>query len=415
MTSLLAPIAAIVLLVAAPAASAAAPTTRTDAPRDITRSAATLVATITPGGASTTVRFDYGTSTSYGLQSAERTVSGDAPVEVAIGVTGLTAGTAYHVRATASNSAGTAIGADVSFRTAAAPRPPSSVTTAAGEVRGAAATLQGTVDPNGAATTTRFQYGLTANYGRTTPIVRLPEGDSPVPVAATIGGLTAGRIYHFRVVSTNAAGTTRGRDRVFRADRRLTGATITAAPRPAGWGQLVTFTGNLQGGAPTGVPLILERQEWPFTLGFTGVTGKQVTSGRRGAFTFSLNVFRSVRLRVSGGGVLSAPVEVLVRPKVGIRTRRTGSTLRFTGSIRPELPEGRASLQRQTPSGRFVPIQRTALQALSGGRSTYVFDVPRPRRATVWRVVVLPRPDGAYVRGVSRELFLGPAPRRSRG
>lgn len=403
--------ALVVLAAGAPAATAAAPTARTDTPRDITRTAVTLVATVDPGGASTVVRFDYGTSTAYGLQSAERTVTGDAPVEVTAPVTGLTAETTYHARATATNADGTISGADVTFRTANDPRPPTTVTLDAADVRDAVATLVGTADPNGAATTARFQWGTTTRYGRTTSSVKLPAGDDAVGVRSPVAALAAGRLYHFRLVSTNAAGTTRGRDRTFRADRRLTGATITATPRPAGWGQLVTFSGAVQGGAPSGVPLILERQEWPFTLGFTAVAGKTTTSGRAGAYTFTLPVFRSVRLRVAGGGVLSAPVEVLVRPKVGIRSRVLGRVVRFSGSIRPELPEGRASLQRQTASGRWRPVQRAPLSALAGNRSSYAFEVPRPRRS-VWRVVVVPRADGAYVRGLSRELFLREPARR---
>ena len=112
MTRLLSGISAALLLVLALAVPAGAanpdpPAAVTAAPDAITLTGATLKATVTPNGAATTYRFEYGTSDSYGLTTAEKDAgSGTDPVSVSVPVTGLTSDTTYHVRVVATNAAG---------------------------------------------------------------------------------------------------------------------------------------------------------------------------------------------------------------------------------------------------------------------------------------------------------------------
>ena len=77
-----------------------------------------------------------------------------------------------------------------------------------------AATLNGTVDPRGAAVAEcKFEYGVAEGYGLATyehTVSCVPEaatlgvGTSPVAVSARIEGLTAGLLYRFRLIATNA-------------------------------------------------------------------------------------------------------------------------------------------------------------------------------------------------------------------
>lgn len=111
-----------VMVLAAPAAAraqATAPTATTGAATDVTPSSATLTATVDPNGGSTVVHFDYGTSTSYGVTSASKTVDGADPVTVQIPVGGLTSATTYHYRVVATNALGTVTGEDKTFATPA--------------------------------------------------------------------------------------------------------------------------------------------------------------------------------------------------------------------------------------------------------------------------------------------------------
>jgi hypothetical protein len=72
------------------------------------------------------------------------------------------------------------------------------------------------VNPRGLPTTYRFEYGQTAAYGSNTPLGSLAAGANPVEVTANLGSLAPGTTYHYRVVASNAEGTSVGGDRVFK-------------------------------------------------------------------------------------------------------------------------------------------------------------------------------------------------------
>src|SRR3954471_21294889 len=195
------------LVAASVALAADPPLAQTGAAKDVGQTQATLTATVTPRGAATTVRFDLGTSTSYGLQSASRDIgSGAAPVSVEIPVQGLTANTTYHFRVVATSDGGTAQGADATLKTAAPPVTPAAPAATTGGVRDVGttgATLTASVNPHGATTSYRFEYGATTSYGSSTPTAGAGDGTRSVGVSARIGDLTAGRRYHYRIVASN--------------------------------------------------------------------------------------------------------------------------------------------------------------------------------------------------------------------
>ncbi|MGH2867268.1 MAG: hypothetical protein ACRDNK_06830, partial [Solirubrobacteraceae bacterium] len=77
------------------------------------------------------------------------------------------------------------------------------------------ATLNGTVNPRGGATTYRFDYGLTSGYGAQTLPVNAGSGSTPGAASTKLNGLQDGVVYHYRIEATNAGGTTVGQDRTF--------------------------------------------------------------------------------------------------------------------------------------------------------------------------------------------------------
>ena len=77
------------------------------------------------------------------------------------------------------------------------------------------ATLNGSVNPNGLATTYHFEWGTTVSYGNSTATVSAGLGTTPIAVSAPITGLTGGTTYHYRVVAINNDGTTSGSDMTF--------------------------------------------------------------------------------------------------------------------------------------------------------------------------------------------------------
>jgi hypothetical protein len=85
---------------------------------------------------------------------------------------------------------------------------------AASNVSEESATLNGTIDPRGAAVTScEFEYGLADEFGRGNYEHSAPcqpaaadigAGTGPVPVSAQIGGLEPGLLYRFRLKASNA-------------------------------------------------------------------------------------------------------------------------------------------------------------------------------------------------------------------
>ena len=71
------------------------------------------------------------------------------------------------------------------------------------------------VNPNGAATTGYFEYGLTASYGTKTPVITLAAGASAVSVSSAVINLSASSTYHVRFVASNSVGSTIGADSTF--------------------------------------------------------------------------------------------------------------------------------------------------------------------------------------------------------
>ncbi|MGE0086681.1 MAG: hypothetical protein AB7S75_19935 [Desulfococcaceae bacterium] len=94
---------------------------------------------------------------------------------------------------------------------------PTVTTGSATAVSSSSATLNGTVNPNGAATNYYFEYDLTTAYETSTPIASAGSGTVSVSVNANISGLSAGMIYHFRLAATNSEGTTLGNNQTFSA------------------------------------------------------------------------------------------------------------------------------------------------------------------------------------------------------
>jgi hypothetical protein len=129
-------------------------------------------------------------------------------------LTGLNSGTAYYMRAYATNSEGTGYGLPVSFTTLG--QTPLATTLDATNILSIGATLNGSVNANYLSTTVTFEYGPTTSYGSTLSAVPSPvTGNSVTSVTADLTGLTPGVTYHFRIKTVNPLGTTYGSDKSF--------------------------------------------------------------------------------------------------------------------------------------------------------------------------------------------------------
>jgi formylglycine-generating enzyme required for sulfatase activity len=112
-------------------------------------------------------------------------------------------------------------------------------TTVASGIAATSATLNGTVNPNGATTTAKFEYGPSTGYGSTANVTLSPANGTTVQtVSASISSLQAGQTYHYRLTATNSVGTRSGAD-----------LTFTTAVAPLAPGELVAPGIALSGGS----------------------------------------------------------------------------------------------------------------------------------------------------------------------
>jgi hypothetical protein len=95
------------------------------------------------------------------------------------------------------------------------PPPPTVVTGSATGITSSSATLTGTVNPNGRATTYHFDYGRTTTYGGRTPDAAAGSAGAATSVTAALTGLARKTLYHYRLVASNPSGTAVGADATF--------------------------------------------------------------------------------------------------------------------------------------------------------------------------------------------------------
>jgi hypothetical protein len=192
-----------------------APSATTNQASSVAGNSATLNGTVNPNGLQTSVYFEWGTDTSYGNTTTTQVLpAGVNDIAVTSNISGLTVNTTFHYRAVAVNSVGTTYGADVIFTTPSH-APPLALTEPATNKNGNSATMNATVNPNGLQTSVYFEWGLTTAYGNTTSVQSLSADIDNISMAANITGLPTNTTYHYRVVATNADGTTNVSDMTF--------------------------------------------------------------------------------------------------------------------------------------------------------------------------------------------------------
>ena len=191
------------------------PTLTTTSITNITATSASSGGNImSDGGAEISVRGVCWGANINPTTSDSKTTDGTGDDQYSSNLSGLTAGSTYHIRAYATNSVGTAYGADLSFTTLG--EAPECITQPATNVTSSGATLNGTVNANDLTTTVTFEYGTSASYGQTITAIQSPViGNNIINVNADISGLTSGTTYHYGVKSANSLGTGIGNDLTF--------------------------------------------------------------------------------------------------------------------------------------------------------------------------------------------------------
>ncbi|MBE7451667.1 MAG: hypothetical protein HS111_23080 [Kofleriaceae bacterium] len=246
----------------------ATPTVTTSAATLVTTTSATLNGSANPNGATTTGWFRYSLTNpgtcndSFGTRAptsgGAALGAGTAPVAYSQALGGLLPGQTYFYCAIASNSVGPAFGAVLQLTTTAAA--PSVTTAVPTGITTTTATLNGSANPNGAATTAWFRIDTTNpvtcndSFGTRVPGTAgaaLGAGNSAVTFSEALTTLTPGTTYYYCAIASNSAGTGFGIVRTFATPAPPTVATLAATPVTATTATL-NASGNPNGFATTG-------------------------------------------------------------------------------------------------------------------------------------------------------------------
>jgi hypothetical protein len=243
---------------------------------------------------------------------------------------------------------------------------PSASTGGASHVSFNSATLTGSVNPNGGATSYYFQYGLTHFYGGQTPILNAGAGTHTVNVAIPITGLQPLSVYHYRIVAVNGSGATIGKDRTLTTTKVPLSLQILASPNPVVFGGAIVVQGTLSGTGNANRAVQLQADVFPFTAGYQPFGNTQLTSAV-GGFSFPvLNMTETTSFRVvtvANPKIVSPAVGVNVAVRIDSHVRRTGRShfVRIFGTVAP-AEDGQQVAILRIVHGRGVLVAGTVLR-----------------------------------------------------
>jgi hypothetical protein len=366
------------------------PVASTGAASSVTTTTARLAGTVDPNGRTTTWFFEYGTTTGYGSRTPGVSAgSGTSGRNVAATVSSLTPGRLYHYRLVAQSDAGTSRGSDRTFSTAG---PPLVATGATLDIGPTSARPTGSVNPQGRRTTWYFEYGTTTRYGSRTAGRNAGSGFGERAVSVPISRLRTGTVYHYRLVATNDAGTTRGADLTF----TTTGVSLVARASRVVYGRGVM----LSGAVPTGranETVTIYAQRWG--AGSPAAIAAVIT-GAGGTWSYLARPGIRTSYTASWNGATSRAATIAVRPAVLFR--RVGAA-RFRTRVFGARSFARrlVKLQRLTAARGWVTVKRVRLNR----RSAATFRVRLRRGTSRLRVVMSVNQAGpGYLAGISRTI-----------
>lgn len=291
-----------------------------------------------------------------------------------------------------------------------------------GHVHGTSGQLLGTVNPRGLETTYFFQYGPTTAYGSQTPTAAVGKGSVTVKVGQTVANLPSGE--HYRVVASNSAGTTIGRDRTYTSKKSrlkfVMASTKEEPPTPYGGTYLLRGTLGGTGGALH--PIAVESSPYPFLAPFAAF-GLPLATNAAGAFAIQakgLTQSTQFRLITRDARPLLGPIvtaHVAVKVSLKVRSSSHRGLVRLYGTVTPAKVGAQVLFQLEKPArphGKSEKEVRFATQDSTivkrGTRTVSRFSrIVTIRNGGRYRAYVVLR-SGALVSGASSSVTLHAAP-----
>lgn len=298
----------------------------------------------------------------------------------------------------------------VSLGQAASPATPNVSTGGALNVSYSSAVLAGSVNPAGSETNYVFQYGPTRSYGTQTPLSPAGDNTKTIRVSEPVSGLQPLTTYHYRLVASSAAGTTKGIDRTFNTPAIPLSITIIGVPNPVVFGTPFLVEGTLSGTGAANHEIVLQADSFPYSSGFKTVGNPELTNPA-GGFSFPfLDLLESAQLRVVTVGkpeVSSAVVLENVAVRVTFHARSVGRRgfVRLYGTVAPAEVGALVGFQLLRPGHVSVNEGGTAIAAGTPTVSSFS-RVVRIHRRGVYRALI-EVPAGARTSSYSSPIRIG--------
>lgn len=159
------------------------------------------------GSLNSTAWFEWGTNFSYGQLAGFTNVGSDTNFLVSARLSGLSGEIVYHYRFASSNDIGTVYGQDAAFQIGLKPTVQTLPIT---PIDNGSVSLNALVNPEARDTSVFFRWGRYNTYQSTTPTNQLSSLSTPTTVQNVITGLTAGAVYSYQPVASNALGLVNG-------------------------------------------------------------------------------------------------------------------------------------------------------------------------------------------------------------
>lgn len=204
--------------------------------------------------------------------------------------------------------------------------------------------VEGLVSPRGVATTYRWQFGPTTSYGFETAPIGFASPRGSQQVSSTLTGLQADTTYHYRLVATNAFGTSFGVDRTQRTALPLPPLAVTEPVQEIG-----AAAARLGGTVTPRGTTTAARFEWGTTTAYGQITAEQAV-GATGTRPISFAL-----------GGLAPDTEYHYRViAASSRGATVGQDLTFRTAPAPAPPAGAGGGGAAAPSQPAVPAPQPA-------------------------------------------------------
>jgi len=183
----------------------------------ITHQSAEVAIDVNPGAAPTSLTFEYSVDQSFTTPQTAPvlpgTVEGSSSQIATVSLTGLSASATYFFRITGANESGRTVSSIGSFTTLAPPTTkPTAAALPATDITAYSARVSGQVAAGNALSTVTFVYSTDQSFATNSKTIAANpyqfSGNAPTNVSLDLSFLDGEKIYYYKVVATNSAGST---------------------------------------------------------------------------------------------------------------------------------------------------------------------------------------------------------------